>query len=367
MRTAGKTLRSRSDVAEAGLVSSDRLAALQQVASRYAVAITPEIAGLIDPSDLDDPIARQFVPDAAELHTEPGESGDPIGDDAHSPVEGVVHRYPDRVLLKLVNACAVYCRFCFRREMVGPGRGALSPRALTAAFDYIRATPQIWEVILTGGDPFVLSARRLARILDELADIAHVKVTRIHTRVPAVAPERVSAALVRALRAYIEKDKACFVVLHVNHARELSAGARAACARLIDAGIPMLSQTVLLRGVNDEAQTLGALMRALVERRIKPYYLHHADLAPGTAHLRTTIAEGQALMHVLHGRTSGLCQPSYVLDIPGGYGKSPIGPAYLAADGSTVMDFNGRSHRYPPQRNAQCTDAAGGAPADHAI
>ena len=346
-----KTLRNLSELAAAGLIGGDRLAALQEVAARYAVAITPAIAGLIDPGNPADPIARQFVPDAAELIADPDESADPIGDGAHSPVEGVVHRYPDRVLLKLVNACAVYCRFCFRREMVGPGRGALSARALAAALDYIRATPQIWEVILTGGDPLIVSPRRLARVLDELADISHVKVTRIHTRVPAAAPERISAALIRALRGYVDKDKACFVVLHVNHAQELGAKVRAACCRLIDAGIPMLSQTVLLRGVNDEAQTLGALMRALVECRIKPYYLHHADLAPGTAHLRTTIAEGQALMRALHGRTSGLCQPSYVLDIPGGHGKSPIGPNYLAADGSTVEDFNGGRHSYPPPRN----------------
>lgn len=358
-----KSPRSLSELAEAGLIGADRLAALQEVAARYAVAITPAIAGLIDPADPGDPIARQFVPDEAELIADPDESADPIGDGAHTPVEGVVHRYPDRVLLKLVNACAVYCRFCFRREMVGPGRGALSPRARAAALDYIRATPQIWEVILTGGDPLIVSARRLARVLDELAKISHVKVTRIHTRVPAVAPERVSPALVRALRAYINKDKACFVVLHVNHARELGGNVRAACARLIDAGIPMLSQTVLLRGVNDAADTLGALMRALVECRIKPYYLHHADLAPGTAHLRTTIAEGQALMRALHGRTSGLCQPSYVLDIPGGYGKSPIGPSYLATDGTTVLDFNGRRHSYPPQRHTPRQSAPRGRPA----
>jgi len=362
-----KTLRSLSELAEAGLIGRDRIAALQDVAARYAVAITPAISALIDPADANDPIARQFVPDAAELVTDPTESGDPIGDNAHSPREGLVHRYPDRALLKLVNACAVYCRFCFRREMVGPGRGALSPRALKAALDYIRTTPQIWEVILTGGDPLVLSARRLARVLEEVAAISHVKVTRIHTRVPAVAPERVSAALVRALRAYIKNDRACFVVLHVNHARELDAKTRAACARLIDAGIPMLSQTVLLRGVNDDAQTLGALMRALVECRIKPYYLHHADLAPGTTHLRTTIAEGQAVMRALHGRTSGLCQPSYVLDIPGGHGKSPIGPNYLDPDGATIEDFNGRRHRYPPQRKAPCGGATSGAAADDAF
>ena len=286
------------------------------------------------------------MPDARELEQSPQESRDPIGDDAFSPVEGIVHRYPDRVLLKIVNACAVYCRFCFRREMVGPGRGGLSPAALAGALDYIRAHPEIWEVILSGGDPLVLSARRIKDVVGSLAAIDHVKVIRVHTRVPAVAPERISAALVRALRA---RDKATFVVLHVNHPRELTKQARAACARFIDAGIPMLSQSVLLRGVNDDAETLGALMRSLVECRIKPYYLHHADLAPGTAHLRTTIAEGQALMRALRGRYSGLCQPAYVLDIPDGHGKSPIGPNYLSEDGTVVEDFQGRRHRYPPR------------------
>ena len=341
-----KGLCSPSTLVDAHLVGRDRLVTLEQVAARYAVAITPAMADLIDPSDPRDPIARQFVPDARELEQSPQESRDPIGDDAFSPVEGIVHRYPDRVLLKIVNACAVYCRFCFRREMVGPGRGGLSPAALAGALDYIRAHPEIWEVILSGGDPLVLSARRIKDVVGSLAAIDHVKVIRVHTRVPAVAPERISGALVRALRA---QDKATFVVLHVNHPRELTKQARAACARLIDAGIPMLSQSVLLRGVNDDAETLGALMRSLVECRIKPYYLHHADLAPGTAHMRTTIAEGQALMRELRGRYSGLCQPGYVLDIPDGHGKSPIGPNYLSEDGTVVEDFQGRRHRYPPR------------------
>ena len=346
--TARKTLRTPSALAAAQLVARDRLAPLEEVAARYAVAITPALADLIDPSDPHDPMARQFVPDARELHMEPGESHDPIGDEAHSPVEGIVHRYPDRVLLKLVNACAVYCRFCFRREMVGPGRGGLAPAALDKAFAYIAGHPEIWEVILTGGDPLVLSARRLKDVVTRLAAIAHVKVIRVHTRVPVAAPERVTAALVRALRT----SKATFVVLHANHPRELTAHVRAACARFIDAGIPMLSQSVLLRGVNDDAETLGALLRALVECRIKPYYLHHADLAPGTAHLRTTIAEGQALMRALHGRTSGLCQPTYVLDIPGGHGKSPIGPNYLSAGGAVIEDYCGRLHAYAATASA---------------
>src|ERR1700733_3811644 len=342
---ARKTLRTPSDLAAAQLVARDRLATLKEGGARYAGAITPALADLIDPSDPHHPVARPFVPDARELHMEPEESHDPIGDEAHSPVEGVVHRYPDRVLLKLVNACAVYCRFCFRREMVGPGRGGLAPAALDKALAYVSRHPEIWEVILTGGDPLVLSARRLKDVVTRLAAISHVKVIRVHTRVPVAAPERVTAALVRALRT----SKATFVVLHANHPRELTAQVRAACARLIDAGIPMLAQSVLLRGVNDDAETLGALLRALVECRIKPYYLHHADLAPGTAHLRTTIAEGQALMRALRGRYSGLCQPGYVLDIPGGHGKSPIGPSYLRDDGKMVEDFSGRRHCYPPE------------------
>jgi lysine 2,3-aminomutase len=227
---------------------------------------------------------------------------------------------------------------------VGPGAKPLTAQQLDAAFGYIETHPDIWEVILTGGDPLVLSARRLKEAVGRLAAIEHVKVIRVHTRVPVAAPERITAALVRALRT----DKATFVVLHANHLRELTTDVRAACARLIDAGIPMLSQSVLLRGVNDDVETLGSLLRALVECRIKPYYLHHADLAPGTAHLRTTIAEGQALIRALHGRTSGLCQPTYVLDIPGGHGKSPIGPCYLSADGAMIEDFNGMRHTYAP-------------------
>ncbi|HEX8809504.1 MAG TPA: lysine-2,3-aminomutase-like protein [Xanthobacteraceae bacterium] len=345
MPAGNKTLRNTSALLQAQLIKPGRAAALKNVASRYAVAITPALVDLIDAADPHDPIALQFVPDERELETHPEESADPIGDEAHSPVPGVVHRYPDRVLLKVINVCAVYCRFCFRREMVGPGRGALTGAALTAALDYIARTPKIWEVILTGGDPLVLPPRRLKDLITRLAAIDHVKVIRLHTRIPVVAPERVTPALVRALRT----GKATYMVLHANHPRELTEEARAACARVIDAGIPMLSQSVLLRGVNDNVETLGALMRVLVECRIKPYYLHHADLASGTAHLRTSIVEGQALMRALHGRYSGLCQSHYVLDIPGGHGKSQIGPCYLSADGSEITDFKGARHAYPPR------------------
>jgi lysine 2,3-aminomutase len=345
-----QTLRLSSQFIESGFAAPADRAALEQVAARYAVALPPTLAALIDKTDRNDPIARQFVPDAAELHARTEELADPIGDDAHSPVQGVVHRYPDRVLLKLNAVCAVYCRFCFRREMVGPGKpNALSPRALEAALDYIRGHTEIWEVILTGGDPLVLSARRLRAVMKELAAIDHVKIVRIHSRVPVADPARITGELVRAMKA---KGKATYVAIHVNHARELTDAARDAVARMADAGIPLLAQSVLLAGINDTRQALADLMRALVECRIKPYYLHHGDLAPGTSHLRTDIATGQELMRALHGRLSGLCQPTYVLDIPGGHGKSPIGPNYLAraesGDRLVVEDFNRRRHLYPP-------------------
>jgi len=342
------TLRTPAELVAAGLVDPARAAALGRVAVRYAVAITPAMADLIDPADPADPIARQFLPSEAELATRPNELADPIGDHAHSPAPGIVHRYPDRVLLKVTHTCAVYCRFCFRREMVGPGAApALSARALDAALAYIEGHPAIWEVILTGGDPLVLSPRRLAAIMDRLDAIEHVKVVRFHTRVPTVDPAAVTDALVAAMR---RPRQATYVALHVNHPRELTPAARAACARIVDAGLPMLSQTVLLAGVNDDAAILAELMRALVETRIKPYYLHHADLAPGTSHFRTSLETGQRLMRDLRGAVSGLCQPTYVLDIPGGHGKVPIGPGYLAGDldaCTTVTDPWGEAHSYP--------------------
>src|SRR5262245_23915521 len=292
-----------------------------------------------------DPIARQFVPDLAELKVLPGELADPFAEAQLSPVPGVVHRYADRVLLKLTHVCPVYCRFCFRREVVGPGGPpALSDAALATALGYIAGDPNIWEVILTGGDPLMLSARRVAEVTGRLSAVETVRVLRWHTRVPAVEPERVTEGLAAALRS---PAKAVYIALHANHPRELTPAARAACARLIDAGIVMVSQTVLLRGVNDDAETLAALMRAFVEARVKPYYLHHPDLAPGTARFRLSIAEGQALMRALRGRFSGLAQPTYVLDIPGGHGKVPVGPGYIAGSGGAVVDPGGTWHDYP--------------------
>ena len=258
-----------------------------------------------------------------------------------------MHRYPDRVLLLPTHACASYCRFCFRRETVGPGGArTLTAAELDAAMAYIAGDAAIWEVILTGGDPLVLSAARIGQIMDRLAKIEHVKIVRVHTRVPAVSPERITPALVAALK---RSGKTTYLALHANHPRELTPEARAACGRLVEAGIVLLSQTVLLRGVNDDVDVLGALMRAFVETRIKPYYLHHADLAPGTSHLRLSLAEGQSLMRGLRGTYSGLCQPTFVLDIPGGHGKAPVGPSYVeeGVGGVVVQDPWGEGHVYP--------------------
>jgi lysine 2,3-aminomutase len=336
------------DLVSHGLVAEERLDELRLVAARYSVALTEDVAALIDPGDPTDPVAAQFVPSGAELDEHPGDLSDPIGDERWSPVPGIVHRYPDRALLKPSLVCPVYCRFCFRREVVGRKDGVLGAAALERAFDYVRARPEIWEVIVTGGDPFLLSPRRVKAIVSALGAIPHIAVIRFHTRVPVVDPGRVRPALVAAL----DSDKAVYVVVHANHPRELTPAVRSAVGRLTRAGIPVLSQSVLLRGVNDDPAVLESLLRGLVAMRVKPYYLHHPDLAPGTAHFRLDIARGRELVEGLRGRVSGLCQPIYVLDIPGGYGKVPIA-AGAARPGErpgewVVTDRDGVRHRYPP-------------------
>ncbi|MDP9195419.1 MAG: lysine-2,3-aminomutase-like protein [Pseudomonadota bacterium] len=348
-----RTLHSPEDLVRAGLVSPGQQDKLVPVAEKYAIAITPAMAALIRPDDPDDPIARQFVPDTAELHTSPEEVTDPIGDAAHSPLPGLVHRYPDRVLLKLLHACPVYCRFCFRREMVGPGGESMSAKDLDAALGYIHNNPQIREVILTGGDPLMLSPRRMADIVKRLDAIAHLDVIRLHTRVPVVDPDRVTEDLVSTLKT---TDSAVWMAIHTNHPRELTSGAVEAIRRLADAGIALVAQTVLLRGVNDDPAVLEELFRRLVRARVKPYYLHHPDLAPGTARFRLSLEEGQRIMAALRGRVSGLCQPTYVLDIPDGYGKVPVGPSYLEGSdvkGWIVRDPWGHCHSWPLQKKAE--------------
>jgi lysine 2,3-aminomutase len=320
---------------------------LEDVARKYAVAVSPHLLSLVDPADRHDPIARQFLPSLEELTILPEERADPIGDTAHSPVPGIVHRHPDRVLFKVVAACPVYCRFCFRREMIGPGKeNALSKEDFENALAYVAAHSEIWEVILTGGDPFILSPRRVAEITTRLAAISHVKVIRWHTRVPVTDPERVTDDLVAALHA---PGATSYVAVHANHAAEFAAEAKIAIARLADGGIPLVSQSVLLKGVNDNAEVLAELMRAFVENRIKPYYLHHPDLAPGTSHFRLSIEDGLALVRQLRADLSGLAMPTYMLDIPGGFGKVPLESTNVerTAAGHRIRDGRGDWHVYP--------------------
>lgn len=339
-----RTLRRVTQLAEHGLVSD--VEGLAPVEARFAVAVTPYVADQI--TDGSAAMGAQFLPTRAELRFSPVERHDPIGDHPHSPLPGLTHRYPDRVLLKPVHVCPVYCRFCFRREQVGPDGEVLDAQQLDRALAWIAANDGIHEVILTGGDPMVLSPRRMASILERLAVIPHVDVVRLHTRVPVVDPARVTVELARALRV---DGVATWVAVHTNHADELNEASTRALARLVDHGIPLVSQTVLLRGINDDVDALTALYRGLVRRRVKPYYLHHGDLALGTAHFRTSLEEGRALVAALRGRLSGLCQPTYVLDIPGGHGKVPAAAPWVTrgdGDAWTVRDWSGREHRYPP-------------------
>ena len=331
------TLRDGAALVAAGLAPAAARAALDAVESRYAVAITPAMRALIETPG--DPIGRQFIPDPAELRTAPHELADPIGDDALSPVKGIVHRYPDRALLKPLLVCPVYCRFCFRREHVGPDGGLLNDAELAAALDWLRAHPAIGEVILTGGDPLMLSPRRLGAIMDALASMPHVHTIRLHSRVPVADPGR----LTDELAATLERQTPIWLVVHANHAREFTEGARAALLRVQRRAVPGLGQSVLLRGVNDSAQALEDLLRAMLAARVKPYYLHQLDPAPGTARFHVPIAEGRRLLAALRGRVTGLAWPTYVLDIAGGHGKVPLGPDYLDGD-RHVRDPWGERH-----------------------
>lgn len=354
VQPAPHALTTPAELRSAGLVADTDPATLAEVARHFRIRITPAMQDALSAAETataPNPVAAQFVPSAAELVTRPEELLDPIGDISHSPVPGLTHRYPDRVIVHITKTCDVYCRFCFRRETVGE-TGPLSEPELQGAIDYVARTPAIREVILTGGDPLTLSPRRLSAALTRFAAIAHVTTLRIHTRVPVVAPGRIGPDLVALLSGL---PIPVWVVLHTNHATELTAEARAAIARLVDAGVPMLSQSVLLRGVNDSHEALVDLFRALQDNRVKPYYLHHCDLARGTSHFRTTIDEGRALVRGLRGPLSGAAIPHYVLDIPGGYGKVPITADHFTPGARPglwkVTDWQGMVHDYAdPER-----------------
>lgn len=311
------SIRSVKQLALAGFMDEAVALDLVEVEQQFATAITPDIFPLLSESG----IAKQFVPDRAELHIEPDELEDPIGDQAHAPVKGIVHRHRDRCLLMPVKVCAVYCRFCFRREHIGPGKAALTPEELEVALDYIRAHEEIWEVILTGGDPLLLKPKYLQHCLQSLKAIEHVKVVRIHTRIPMVDSTRISPELIDVLR----QIRPLYIVVHVNHPAEFHEGAILACERLVNGGAVLLSQSVLLKGVNDEVEILAKLFQLCVLHRIKPYYLHQLDKARGVNHFEVDIKTGVALMTELRARYSGLCQPIYVRDELGGVGgKLPL-------------------------------------------
>ena len=341
-----RTLRDAASLVAAGLLPPVALPGVQALAGTYAIAVTPAVQALIDPADPADPIARQFIPDAAEAVTLPEERSDPTSDAPFTPVKGVVHRYPDRALLKPLLACPVYCRFCFRREVVGPDGGLLTEAELDAALDWFAATPQVREAILTGGDPLMLSPRRLAHIVARLSAIPHLEIIRIHSRVPVADPGRITPALLAAL----ETEKALFLCVHANHAREFSDAAKQGLRALNRSGVVLLGQSVLLRGVNDSVAALTDLFRTMLAARMKPYYLHQLDRAPGTARFEVPIAEGRTLLRALRGHVTGLAWPAYVLDLPGGAGKAPLGPDFATQAGADWLvegPLDGQPQRHP--------------------
>ncbi|MFK7839416.1 MAG: lysine-2,3-aminomutase-like protein [Bdellovibrionales bacterium] len=328
---------------------SDRIRkTIKAVSDRYAFRTTGTINQLITGTPDNDPIARQYIPTPAELIQTPEENADPIGDEAHTPVKGIVHRYPDRVLFKPANVCAVYCRYCFRREKVGPGSDILNEEERNTAINYIANNKEIWEVILTGGDPLVLSSKQLSNMMRQLQAIDHIKVIRFHTRVPIADPKRITKNTLGAL----DSEKTIYMALHINHAREITKDVRHTLKQLQKQGIILLSQSVLLKGVNDSVETLETLYRELVAIGVKPYYLHHPDFAPGTSHFRVSIKDGQTMVKQLLGRLSGLCQPTYMLDIPGGHGKIPLTPCYIEPNDTktfTLTNYKGANYTYPPK------------------
>jgi lysine 2,3-aminomutase len=343
------SLRTATTLEALSAMTGTDMARLEQagpVLDRYALAVTPAMGSLI--RDGSAGIAAQFMPDRRELDHSPQERADPIDDDLFSPLPGLVHRYRDRVLMKLVSACPVYCRFCFRREMVGPSGEAMSAADIDAAIDYIAMDPGITEVILTGGDPFMLSPRRIEALMARLAPVSHVQLVRWHTRVPMVDPVRVNPAMVAALTS---GPQTVWVAVHANHPDEFTTDAAIALARLAHAGIGLVSQSVLLAGVNDDVETLAALMAAFLRHRVKPYYLHHPDLAPGTAHFRLSVARGQALVAGLRERVTGLAQPTYVLDVPGAAFKAPLAEGHVR-DGAAGLEVRGPGGQWYPHHDS---------------
>lgn len=335
--------------AKLALTPQERAGAVRAEGAGFPLAITPHYFSLIDPSDPGCPIRRQCVPVAAEEHRAPGDLVDPLGEEAHEVAPHLVQRYPDRVLLLATDRCAVYCRFCTRSRMVGDGGGAVSLEALAPAFAWLRAHPEVRDVIVSGGDPMAMATPRLARLLAAIREIPSVETIRLATRVPVTLPMRITDEVLTALRPH----HPIWIMTHFNHPKELCAEARAACIRLADAGFPVMNQTVLLRGINDDAATLAELFRGLVRVRARPYYLLQMDPVAGTSHLRTPLARGLELMGELQGKVTGIAMPKFICDTPGGKGKVPLSPNPIVAARpgvTTLRTFRGELVDYvdPP-------------------
>jgi lysine 2,3-aminomutase len=332
------------------LTDAERRGVKRSLARGLPLSITPYYLSLIDPGDPECPIRKQCVPTADEAIEVRGDLRDPLGEEDHEVAPHLVQRYPDRVLLLASDRCGVYCRFCTRSRMVGQGGGARSMEALAEALSFIRTHEEVREVIVSGGDPLLMATSRVRVLLDELATISHLTDVRVATRVPVTLPQRIDEELCQALRAH----PATWIMTHFNHPRELTAEARRACAMLVDHGLPVMNQSVVLRGVNDDSTTLETLFRGLVATRVRPYYLLQADPVRGTSHLRTTVTESIDLMEKLQGRVSGIALPKLIVDTPGGKGKVPIGPDYVvsrAEDVTRLRTFRGEVVDYvdPPR------------------
>lgn len=343
----------REELSRYVTLTEDEKAGLAAAPELFRVGITPYYLSLIDPEHPFCPVRMQVIPSAAELAHSPGEYRDPLGEDGLSPATGLVHRYPDRVLLLALDRCAIYCRHCNRRRLVG-GEEPIAKSEIERAIDYIRAHPQIHDVLLSGGDPLTMSTDKLEWILRQLRSIPHVDYVRIGTRVPVCLPMRVTGELCRMLRRY----HPLYINTHFNHPKELTAEAKAACERLADAGIPLGNQAVLLRRINSSARTLEALFRGLLRMRVKPYYLFQGDPVFGTDHLRTPVAAGLQIIDQLRGYVSGMAIPHLVIDAPGGGGKIPIGPSYLmtmGVDKLTLRNFEGQLVEYVEAKERDCS------------
>jgi len=316
--------------------------------ARLPAAVTPYYASLVDPLDSTSPIRRTVIPVTDELCAGCGESVDPLGEDGQSPAPGLVHRYPDRVLFLVTSSCSTYCRYCTRSRTVGRHDAALRPvkSRWERCIGYIQAHPEVRDVLISGGDPLTLDDDALEWLLGRLRAIPHVEIVRVGTKVPAVLPQRITRELTKMLRRY----HPIWMSLHVTHPDELTPEMRGACERLADAGVPLGSQTVLLAGINDSAETLKRLYQGLLSVRVRPYYLYQCDPIVGSAHFRTPVQTGVDMIRALRGHTSGYAVPNFVIDAPGGGGKIPLTPGYvLGTDGYTValVNYEGNRYSYP--------------------